>query len=134
MQDSHGIVAEGDASTNYLSAITSLMPRLCGQLKLPYLVQNRATEIYKEWAKHGVKAASPQTIAACAVQSAIEEKTTEMTNAGIPHPPVVRGQIIDGLAEAAGIAASTILKTLKDLRAEMAKAETKGEASTSTST
>ena len=33
MQDSKGIVTEGDASTNYLSAITSLMPRLCRDLE-----------------------------------------------------------------------------------------------------
>ena len=113
-QTSQGIVAEGDSSTVFLSAVTSLVARLCDQLKLPYMVQVRATEIYKEWANTGAKASSPQTTAAAAIQAAIEERTAALTQAGIPHPKVMRGQTIPGLSDAAGVTEATILKALRE--------------------
>jgi len=113
-QTSQGIVAEGDSSTVFLSSITALIARLCGQLRLPYMVQDRATEIYKEWATTGVKASSPQTTAAAAIQAAIEERTAALTQAGIAHPKVVRGATIPGLSDAAGVTEATILKALRE--------------------
>lgn len=119
--DAVGIVTEGDSSENFLSSITALMPRLCGQLKLPYLVQNKALELYKQWAKAGVMGSTPQTIAAGVIQAAVEDTHLAMAQSGIAQIHVVKGQVIPGLSDAAGVAPSTILKAHKEFREQAAR-------------
>jgi len=124
-----GIVNEEEPTETFLSAVTALLPRLVKDAKLPFMVQSRAEEIYKEWARLGTSAAMPQTTAAAAVQAAAEDTTEQMQKHGLPHPKVVKSHIIAGLSEAAGVGAATILKVLNENQKQLAASKAAGASS-----
>ena len=92
-----------------LVQVTSLFPELCTQLRLPYMVQRRAEEIYGAWYKHGTRTALPQTIAAAAILSAAREMAAALRDTG--HVELTMAD----LTRVAGVAEGTIMKMLKEV-------------------
>ena len=87
-----------------LVQITSLFPELCQQLRLPYMVERRAEEIYSGWHKHGTRTALPQTIAAAAIWSASRQLAADLRETmGIELT-------MADLTRVAGVAEGTIMK------------------------
>ena len=92
-----------------LVQITSLFPELCQQLRLPYMVERRAEEIYSGWHKHGTRTALPQTIAAAAIWSASRQLAADLRETmGIELT-------MADLTRVAGVAEGTIMKMLKEV-------------------
>jgi len=100
---------DNDKVEQALVQITSLFPELCQQLRLPYMVQSRAEEIYGGWYKHGTRTALPQTIAAAAILSASREMA-----AALRETMGVELTMAD-LTRVAGVAEGTIMKMLKEV-------------------
>lgn len=92
---------------------TSLVPRLCGMVGLPYKVEREATELLMSLLKEGTLAVMPQTLAAAAISHAHDKlaeaaKTPDVANAS--------ATILIDLAEAAGLqGAETIRAALLKL-------------------
>jgi len=99
---------------NTSGTIKGLLPRLCGDLKLPFIVQRRAGEIIEDWSREGLRSLMPQTWAACALFLAHREHEAELREAG------GRGLDINDLATASGMERSTILRGLKEKDPEAA--------------
>jgi hypothetical protein len=94
-----------------LVQITSLFPELCQQLRLPYMVERNAEEIYSGWHKHGTRTALPQTIAAAAIWSASRQLAADLRETmGIELT-------MADLTKVAGVAEGTIAGRSKVARA-----------------
>ena len=104
--DNSVVLADDDDSKEEqaLVQITSLFPELCQQLRLPYMVERRAEEIYSGWHKHGTRTALPQTIAAAAIWSASRQLAADLRETmGIELT-------MADLTRVAGVAEGTIMK------------------------
>lgn len=101
------ILNEGDQSEQGMKQITSLFPRFCQQINMPYRVEGRALETYEKWFRRGTKTALPQTMAAAAILSAATELKEELEATGHTFD-------LSLLSKASGIQESTINKTLKE--------------------
>ena len=96
-----------DQGAPVATQVTSLLPRLCQQIQMPYRVEDLARHTHEAWSNgRGTKAALPQTMAAAAILSAATELRGWLASADLTFE-------LSLVSRASGIQESTIRKTLK---------------------
>lgn len=110
-----GAAGEGggeDAAASTNRNAIHVLPRMCDDMRLPYFMQRRATEIIEDWSKVGLPAIMPQTIAACAIMRAADEIVPHALRRGAAPDSLPKADAA-AVARASGIAENTIAKQVR---------------------
>mmetsp|Transcript_37549 Transcript_37549/g.62174 ORF Transcript_37549/g.62174 Transcript_37549/m.62174 type:complete len:456 (-) Transcript_37549:347-1714(-) len=91
--------------------ITGLLPRLCSELRLPYMVETRAREYIETWSREGARALMPQTTAAVALYFAHRAVEPLMRDANVSAAPPLD---VNDLATAVGLDSNTVARAIRD--------------------
>lgn len=104
--------AEGGSDAAMNSAALNAVPRICEDMQLPFFMKLRSEEIIEDWARAGMPAIMPQTIAACAILRANDELIPHALRKGQSAASLPKVDV-SNVALASGIAEGTILKQMK---------------------